>query len=136
MSPSRFPPREFQLSSLLGPESVEVLRGKGKARGFEKVDSVTLGRLGLAGQEEEEARVMPILRLAVVRDDQVMGSGVRSSRRWRLRHGEEGVLSPPRGSTRRTTGGRGAVIVERERDPSRICRVGSFRGGVADATRA
>ena len=34
------------------------------------VDAVTLGRRGLVGAEEE-AKVMPAFRLAVVRDDQV-----------------------------------------------------------------
>ena len=70
-----------QLSALLGKESVRVLRqsggsldmaGGGDEAGKEPVDSVTLGRAGLVG-EEEEARVMPVLRLAVVKDDQVRG---------------------------------------------------------------
>lgn len=41
----------------------------GDQAGKKPVDSVTLGRAGLVG-EEEEARVMPVLRLAVVKDDQ------------------------------------------------------------------
>lgn len=47
-----------------------MLRGSGTALGSEVVDSATLGREGLAG-DKEEARVMPALRLAVVKDDQV-----------------------------------------------------------------
>lgn len=48
---------------------MKVLEGSGEALGL-RVDAVTLGRSGLLGSEEE-ARVMPALRLAVVRDDQV-----------------------------------------------------------------
>lgn len=75
-----------QLSALLGEESVRVLResggplwaatagGRGGADGGnadeKPVDSVTVGREGLFG-EKEEAKVMPVLRLAVVKDDQV-----------------------------------------------------------------
>lgn len=39
------------------------------------VESVTVGRSGLLG-EKEEARVMPVLRLAVVKDDQVRWGGI------------------------------------------------------------
>lgn len=67
---------------MLGKDSVKVLRqsggsldmaGAGAGRdGADKkpVDSFTVGRAGLVG-DEEEARVMPVLRLAVVKDDQV-----------------------------------------------------------------
>lgn len=53
---------------------MEVLQGSGEALGSSglRVDAVTVGRSGLLGSEEE-ARVMPALRLAVVRDDQVGG---------------------------------------------------------------
>lgn len=72
----------WQLSALLGKESVRVLRQSGGSldmaaggaggdeAGKKPVDSVTLGRTGLSG-DEEAARVMPVLRLAVVKDDQV-----------------------------------------------------------------
>eukprot|EP00752_Nemacystus_decipiens_P012799 g11334.t1 len=72
-----------KLSALLGKESVRVLRQSGGSldmsvagtaggdeSGKKPVDSVTVGRAGLTG-EGEEARVMPVLRLAVVRDDQL-----------------------------------------------------------------
>lgn len=70
-----------QLSALLGKESVRVLRQSGgsldMAAGGDQadkkpMDSVTVARVGLFG-DEEEARVMPVLRLAVVKDDQVGG---------------------------------------------------------------
>lgn len=60
----------MQLQSLIGEDNAELLRGAGKAFGPKKVDSVTLGRNGLGGKDEEQ-RVMPLLRLAAVRDDQV-----------------------------------------------------------------
>lgn len=50
--------------------------GTAEARGHqahkEPVDSITVGRAGLFG-EKEEARIMPVLRLAAVKDDQVRG---------------------------------------------------------------
>ncbi|CAM9514377.1 unnamed protein product [Pylaiella littoralis] len=76
-----------KLSALLGSESVRVLQesggalgaaaagGGGAGRGGDSkedakpVDSVTVRRDGRLG-EKEEARVMPVLRLAVVKDDQ------------------------------------------------------------------
>lgn len=42
--------------------------------GTEPVDSVSVGKGGLV-DEKETALVMPALRLAVVKDDQVIGSG-------------------------------------------------------------
>ncbi|CAM9199894.1 unnamed protein product [Ascophyllum nodosum] len=60
-----------KLSALVGEESVRVLRGSGEVLGASRpVDAVTLGRRGLVGAEEE-AKVMPAFRLAVVRDDQL-----------------------------------------------------------------
>ncbi|CAB1118334.1 unnamed protein product [Ectocarpus sp. CCAP 1310/34] len=65
-----------KLSDVLGKESVRVLRESGGKLGTTgdnaeggPVESVTVGRSGLLG--EEEARVMPVLRLAVVNDDQL-----------------------------------------------------------------
>eukprot|EP00903_Cladosiphon_okamuranus_P005684 g5647.t1 len=74
-----------KLSTLLGKESVRVLRQSGGSldmgsarRGEDEagkkrttVDSVTVGRSGGLVGDEEQARVMPVLRLAVVKDDQL-----------------------------------------------------------------
>ncbi|CAM9449751.1 unnamed protein product, partial [Laminaria digitata] len=59
-----------KLSGLVGKENVKVLRESGASLGTEPAESATVGRVGLV-DEKEEARVMPALRLAVVKDDQV-----------------------------------------------------------------
>ncbi|CAM9984823.1 unnamed protein product, partial [Choristocarpus tenellus] len=56
-----------QLATVLGEEGVAVLRGSGGLLG--NVESVTLTRQGVV--EEEEARVLPALRLVALQDDQV-----------------------------------------------------------------
>lgn len=53
---------------------MKVLRGSGTSLGTETVDSLTVGRAGLT--DEEYARVMPALRLAVIKDNQVQYSSV------------------------------------------------------------
>lgn len=56
--------------SLIGEESAKVRKGARTALRSKAADWVTLRRTGL-GDKKEEMRVMPILRAAVVQDDQV-----------------------------------------------------------------
>lgn len=58
----------------MGEESVKILKGAGMALKSKTADSITLGRAGLVNKEEE-MRVMPILRVAAVQDDQVAPRG-------------------------------------------------------------